>query len=83
MRIGNYKYEQGAAAPVGKWLFSVEVLRCPPHSFRIFRPYVFVIAMKIIEHGTMDRVDGKPMVKRGGYWHWSSPFGISFEWHRF
>lgn len=79
MKIANFKHEIGEAVPVGKWLFAIEILKCPPSMCRVFKPYISLIFTKIIEAGEPWKIDGKPQIKKGGWWSWTCPKGISIK----
>ena len=79
MKIANYKHEQGETVPTGKWLFSIEIVRCPPYMHKVFKPHIFIVFAKIIDPGEPYKLDGRPMKKKGGWWSWTLPFGIVFE----
>jgi hypothetical protein len=83
MRIGNFQYRIGEAIQLNKWLFSIEIGKCPPHMFGIFRPYINLIFIKIIDEGEPYKIDGRPSVQKGGVWRWVCPFGISIEFRKF
>lgn len=76
MRIGNYDYNIGDSIPLNKWLFSIEVLKCPPQMIGVIKPCVFLVCTKIIEAGEPWKVNGKPEVKKGGWWSWTVPYGL-------
>jgi len=78
MKIEN-KPMMGGATELNKWYFGIEILKCPPSMFRVFKPFIFIWWFKIIEEGELWKIGGKAGKKKGGWWHWTSPKGISIE----
>lgn len=81
MIIGN-KPEGGEKAEIGKWYAGIEICSRPPTMIRIFRPYIFVWCLKWLSFEEVV-FRGKESEKKGGWWSWTSPVGITFEIHKF
>lgn len=79
MRIANFKYEEQGAIPIGKWLFCLEIVKCPPYMYKVFKPNIRIVFAKIIDPGEPYKLDGRPIKKKGGWWSWTCPFGIVFD----
>lgn len=79
MRIANFKHNHGDTLPLGRWLFSFEIMSCPAWSIHTFRPLLRIVCTKIIREGEYGVTNGRPTEKRGGWWTWSSPYGVHFD----
>lgn len=82
VNIINKRPSLGYAIQTGKWYCGFEILVCSPQKFRIFKPYLFIWCMKIIDQGEPYKLGGREMVKSGGYWSFESPVGVSIQFVR-
>jgi len=82
MIIGNIP-KRGEAGVLGRWIIGIELLRCPPGTIGIFRPYIFVVCMKIADWGEPGVYGGNSQKRVGGWKEWKSPIGIYFKITRF
>lgn len=78
MRIGNVP-PTGEALKEGKWYFGFIFRKCPPHMIGLFKPYLLVCVMKVIDVGEYGKVNGRPPKRWGGYKVFVSPLGISIK----
>lgn len=82
MKIGNTPKEY-SKLELNKWYISLEILKCPPTMFGVFRPYIFIIFTKFKQFGELYILGGPEEKKIGGWWKWSSPIGIEFRINRY
>lgn len=79
MTIGKLP-KPGEALILNKWYFAVEILLHPPYQHYqgfAFRPYVFILYMKVTDYGTeMYERNGRPRKQKGGYKSFTFPFGF-------
>lgn len=79
MTIGKLP-KQGEAMVLNKWYFAIEILWHPPYQHYqgfAFRPYIFILYMKMIDYGTeFLEINGRPQIKKGGYKTFTLPFGF-------
>lgn len=79
MIIGNIP-KRGELQGLNKWTVGVEILRYSPtwhyHGFA-FKPYIFVVCMKVTDYGTEHlEINGKPAKIVGGWKKFESPIGF-------
>lgn len=79
MKISNFKRLENMQIPLNKWLFFIEIRRCRPDRVGIFKPYFSCGLVKFTDFGEMDRLDGRPQKKKGGWWSGEFPVGIAIE----
>jgi hypothetical protein len=81
MKIGNKPKERGTVQ-LNKWYFFIEILKCPPVMFGVFKPYITIGLVKFIKTSDYEFNGGKDIYK-GGWKSWSSPIGIEFRINRY
>jgi hypothetical protein len=75
MKIGR-KPDDFRLPDIGIWYVGIEIRKCPPWTIGAFRPWIFIWAFKVLDHGEPGKLDGRPERKRGGYWYGAFPYSI-------
>lgn len=78
MKIGKLP-DRGSELEIGKWYAGFEIRKCPPSMIRVFKPYLFVWCIKVIDHGEPHKIGGRERKQKGGYKYFTFPYGIVIE----
>lgn len=78
MKIGALP-DRGSMLEIGKWYFGLEIRKCPPSMIRVFKPWLFVWFVKVIDDGEPGKIGGRERKQKGGYRDFTFPYGISIQ----
>ena len=83
MKIGNVPIHRNELK-LNKWYIGLEINKCPPTMFGVFRPHIFIIFVKFKQFAEpYDLLGNENEIKIGGWKSWSSPIGIELKIRRY
>lgn len=78
MKIGNLPTTQ-TALTINKWYFEFEFSSRPPYMLRVFKPFISVCVVKILDYGNLDYQGYDKGKRKGGRKTWVFPYGIEIN----